>query len=644
MYPRHSHPARAASAVGLALAVLFLSGLPAAAAAPVRAVTLQALSGLAEAPPQAIVYVARDIITMDPEQPQAEAIAVRDGRFIAVGSRKAVTAAAGPDARLDETFAGKVLLPGFIAPQVHPVAAALALGSTIIAIDDWTTAAGLCPAVRDPEAYQERLLHALADHHRGGSGVFLSFGYHQDFHGPMSRRLLDGLMPSAPVIIWHRAGRAFHLNSAALERTGIDAALVQGLGAEARDGIDLDAGHFRSHGALAILHRLAPLLATPAQQQRSLELTEAYYHRNGITTVCAPGGLASAPLRDAMEAVYADSATPFEHCFIPDGTALAARHPPTTLAAAAALVAATRALTAGAQGRTRRLPRQVWLATDGDPLSGQMQEGDGGEPAGAWAMEPAAFDAAFQSYWDAGWQIHVQAHGEAAVALALTSLEQAMARAPREDHRTRLTSLVFAAPDQVERWAALGGSIGANPHALSVLAGRRSTPGSPGGMDPERAAAMVPLAAVLEHDVPLSFGSDMPMAPAQPLLLVWAAVNRLTAEGRIPGPGHQLPRTAALRAVTLGAAHALRQEDSIGSIAVGKRANLTILEASPLDVPATWIKDIPVWGTMLDGRVQPVPSGPDAAAGQNARRRNATGGNGADAARQSPPARGCRDA
>jgi len=630
--------------VRLALAALFLSGPPAAAAAPAQAVTLQALSALAEAPAQATVYVARDIITMDPEQPQAEAVAVREGRFIAVGSREAVTAAAGPDARLDETFAGKVLLPGFIAPQVHPLAAALALASTIIAIDDWTTASGFSPAVRDPEAYQERLLHALADHHRGGSGAFLSFGYHQDFHGPMSRRLLDGLMSSAPVIIWHRAGRAFHLNSAALERTGIDAALVAGLGAEAQDGIDLDAGHFRSQGALAILDRLAPLLATPAQQQLGLELTETYYHRHGITTVCAPGGLASAPLRKAMAAVYADSATPFEHCFIRDGTAIAARHPPTTPAAAAALVDTTRTLTTRADRRLRHLPQQVWLATDGDPLSGQMQQGDRSERAGAWAMEPAAFDAAFQSYWDAGWQIHVQAHGEAAVALALTSLEQAMARAPREDHRTRLTSLVFAAPDQVERWAALGGSIGANPHALSMLAGRRTRPGSPGGMDPERAAAMVPLATVLEHAVPLSFGSDMPMAPAQPLLLVWAAVNRLTAEGRIPGPAHQLPRAAALRAVTLGAAHALRQEDSIGSIAVGKRANLTILAASPLDVPATWIKDIPVWGTMLDGRVQPVPPGPNAAAEQNARDRNATGGNAADAERQAHAARGGGDA
>jgi hypothetical protein len=113
---------------------------------------------------------------------------------------------------------------------------------------------------------------------------------------------------------------------------------------------------------------------------------------------------------------------------------------------------------------------------------------------------------------------------------------------------------------------------------------------------------------VLEQDLDFSFHSGMPMAPPKPLLLVWAAVNRLTAEGQIMGPEHQVPREAALRAVTLGAAYAIRQEQDVGSIEVGKRANLTVLEANPLDVPATWIKDIPVWGTMLEGRVQLAPA------------------------------------
>jgi hypothetical protein len=104
----------------------------------------------------------------------------------------------------------------------------------------------------------------------------------------------------------------------------------------------------------------------------------------------------------------------------------------------------------------------------------------------------------------------------------------------------------------------------------------------------------------------------MPLAPAKPLRLVYAAVNRLTGEGRIMGEAHKIPRDAALRAVTLGAAYSLQQEGQIGSIAVGKRANLSILEANPLDVPPTWIKDIPVWGTMLEGRIQPAPPAPEA--------------------------------
>ena len=100
----------------------------------------------------------------------------------------------------------------------------------------------------------------------------------------------------------------------------------------------------------------------------------------------------------------------------------------------------------------------------------------------------------------------------------------------------------------------------------------------------------------------------MPMAPAKPLQLVWAGVNRTTFEGPVTGPEHRVSVDAALKAITLDAAYSIRMEDKVGSIAVGKDANLTVLEQSPYDVPPAQLKDIPVWGTMLEGRVQPAIS------------------------------------
>jgi hypothetical protein len=125
-------------------------------------------------------------------------------------------------------------------------------------------------------------------------------------------------------------------------------------------------------------------------------------------------------------------------------------------------------------------------------------------------------------------------------------------------------------------------------------------------MTEQWAQNMVPHAYVRKNRGSLSFHSDMPMAPAKPLQLVWAGVNRLTYEGQVAGPQHRVTVEEALRAITIEAAYSIQLEKEVGSIEVGKHANLTILEQNPLEVPAESLKDIRVWGTMLEGRLQPV--------------------------------------
>lgn len=88
---------------------------------------------------------------MDPRHPKVGAVAVRDGRFIAVGTLKDVQAAAGTNAKLDKAFDGKVVTAGFVEQHVHPVLAALTMTTKVISIEDWDTIDGFSPAVRDPE-------------------------------------------------------------------------------------------------------------------------------------------------------------------------------------------------------------------------------------------------------------------------------------------------------------------------------------------------------------------------------------------------------------------------------------------------------------------------------------------------------------
>ena len=107
--------------------------------------------------------------------------------------------------------------------------------------------------------------------------------------------------------------------------------------------------------------------------------------------------------------------------------------------------------------------------------------------------------------------------------------------------------------------------------------------------------------------VPFAIHCDAPVTPIGPLFTAWCAVNRLTASGRVLGAAEKIPVADALRAITLGAAYTLKLDEELGSIDVGKRADFAILDDDPLAVPPEKLKDVPVWGTMVGGKVFEAP-------------------------------------
>jgi predicted amidohydrolase YtcJ len=126
------------------------------------------------------------------------------------------------------------------------------------------------------------------------------------------------------------------------------------------------------------------------------------------------------------------------------------------------------------------------------------------------------------------------------------------------------------------------------------------------GLGPERADNMVRMGDVERAGVSFSYHSDMPMAPADPLFLMWCGVNRITTGGRVAAANQRVSREGALKAVTIEAAYSLQVEDRMGSITPGKLANFTILGENPVTCDAGRIKDIRVWGTVMEGRKLPV--------------------------------------
>lgn len=554
--------------------------------------------------PEATIYVAREVITMDRARPRAEAVAVVGERIAAVGSVAELQALAGSQPfRIDRTFADKVLIAGFIEQHVHPVLTALMVVAEVIAIEDWDTVAGFSPAVRDEAGYRQRLIAALKAHNDRNQ-VFLTWGYHHYFHGEMSRALLDQLAPDLPVIVWHRSQHEVYLNTKLMQRMGVDEAFIATFNPSQASQADFANGHFFEQGALKVLEKIAPAMATPERLRRGLQFTIGYYHRQGITNACEPGGFLSKPLQDAINAVYAPDATPFNHYFIPDGKSFAALYPNDP----GRMIAETRKTLEWGSGRARFLPQQIKFLIDGAIYSQLMQMRDGYTDGhkGAWIMDPDVYSYAFQAYWDADYHIHVHCNGDAGMDVLLANLEAAQRRKPRFDHRTTIVHFGYAAPEQVARAGRMGAIVSANPYYVTALSGRYAQI----GLGPERARRMVPLADAVRAGMSISFHSDMPMAPAKPLQLMWSAMNRLTAEGPVSGPDQVIDLDTALRAMTIEAAYSIRLENEIGSITPGKLANFTVLEQSPYAVAPTALRDIPVWGTVLEGRVQPAPAAP----------------------------------
>ncbi|MAL95689.1 MAG: amidohydrolase [Haliea sp.] len=558
--------------------------------------------------PSATVYVAREVVTLDPDSPTASAVAVVGDRILAAGSLEAVKRSLGSQPyTVDASFSDKVIVPGFIAQHDHPLLSGLTMTSEVISIEAWHLPSGTVPAAHNQAEYRERLAAANA-RLEGAETLLLTWGYHPSFHGELNRQDLDAISTTRPILVWHRSAHSFTLNSRALEALEIDQAYLDTLSETQHSQTDLAQGQFWEAGMFAIQPKLMPVIASPERIQKGLEFVVDYYHANGITLGSEPGGSASRALQEAMNAVLSPAEVPFRYYFIPDGRLLFEQFPQRFLAE-------TRATEAWGRGMTQVVPGRVKLFADGAiySLAGQMREPYIEQGHGEWIMQPESFARAFRAYWEADYQIHVHVIGDAGLDMVLDNIERNMRRYPRHDHRTVLVHFAVSQPDQVQRISDLGAIVSANPYYVSALADKYSST----GLGPERANNMVRLGDVERAGISFSYHADMPMAPGQPLTLMHAAVNRTTDSGRVAGESQRSSREGALRAVTLEAAFSLGLENEVGSIVRGKLANFTILSDNPVTVDASRIKDIEVWGTLQEGRKLPVPgySGGQAALG-----------------------------
>lgn len=553
--------------------------------------------------PSITIYPAREVVTLDPDRPTAEAVAVVGDRILATGELEALKRRAGDqEFRIDETFADKVIVPGFIAQHDHPVLTALTMASEVLAIEEWALPNNTIPPVKDKADFMKRLA-AAEEKMEDPDEPLVTWGYHPNFYGEMTREQLNEITENRPVVVWARSCHEFILNDAALKAAGITKELVDGWSKSQREQSNLEEGRFWEQGLFAAMEtKLATMVITPKRLQAGLEIARDYMHSKGITFGNEPGGIFIKPLQDAVNAVFSQPTMPFRWTFQVDGKTMADKYDDD-----AQVLEESKKLSSWYAGMTSQSPMMVKLFADGAIYSQLMvlREPYLDDHEGAWMTDLDVFQRAFRIYWDAGYQIHIHVNGDAGLDRVLNTLETNLRRNPRNDHRTVIVHFAVSAKDQVDRIKRLGAIVSGNPYYVRALADNYSKV----GLGPERADPMVRMGDVERAGISFSYHSDMPMAPADPLFLMWNGVNRITTSGRVAAPDQRVSREAALRAVTLDAAYSLKMEKQIGSIVTGKLANFTILAENPVTIGPMKIKDIEVWGTVQEGRLLPVKQG-----------------------------------
>ena len=537
------------------------------------------------------IYSNGRILTMEGNLPTyVEAVAIKEGKILKVGTLKEISSLKG-EQTVEHDLKGKSLLPGFIDAHVHPLLATLLIQTKIIAFNDWSLPHGEFPGARTEETYLQQLDEAVANYNKPKE-PFITWGFHQLYHGELTREILDAKYGDIPIVLWQYSFHEGILNTAAIELLKIDQAV-----AGQHPQVEWEKGRFFEKGMQYFVGpKLIPFLLHPEKALRGIQLTAKAIQKGGITTI---GDMAMPLLNFDLEYGLIQQAlghpdTPFRSFLIPMASYFARNE--------SQLDSAFTVIDSLAKYNTSKVQflKQIKLMADGAFYSQlmQMKEPYTDGHHGEWLTEPDVFEKYAQFFWNKDYRVHVHANGDLGVEMVLDNLEKLVKQRPKEDHRFTLHHLGYITEDQVQRMSRLGAHGSIQPYYLYGMGSKYAKH----GFGEKRAQRISPVGSLINNNIVTCFHSDFFMAPVEPLTLMWVAVNRTTIDGKILGAELRIPTWEALKAVTINAAHHLNQEKEIGSIKVGKKADFVLLDKDPLQVTPEDLNTIKVLGTVFEGR------------------------------------------
>ncbi len=552
------------------------------------------------------VYVAKTIITMEPDQPKAQWVAVADGKIVALGDGAPPKTLDNRHTQIEKRFADKVLMPGFIDPHLHPMIAAVLLPTHFITPEDWNLPRGFEAGVKTRQAYLDKLKKELAA--APPDQPFITWGWHELWHGPISRADLDALDNARPVFIWQRSFHEIVTNTKGMEYLGVGQrasfeALIDQPGIDPAHA-DFEQGYFSETALAAAFRRLAPAVMAPKWLGLGLGEMNALLLQNGVTTVSdmATGIFGSFPMEASLiQKTYAGSDIPLRVMLMPYASEVSQRAG--SLSAAPALINKDEA---AYQSSRIFMNNRVKLLADGAFFVPAMKLKtpaylDGRK--GKWITKPDLLRQQAQTFWDAGFNLHIHVNGDGGLDVVLDALAALPRDGEHADQRIVLEHLGVSRQDQIARIADLGLMVSAQPNYLYVLSGKYAGK----LLEKDQAEHMVRLGEIERAGVPMALHSDMTMAPADPLFLAWIAVNRINMDGQVMAPEERISVDTAMRAITIEAARMIGLEDHIGSLAQGKTADFAVLDENPYTVEPMRLRDIHVDGVVFEGKWYNAP-------------------------------------
>ena len=543
------------------------------------------------------------IHTVDPTLPRASAVALRDGRILAVGDDETVREHVGPKTEFVDV-AGRTVLPGFQDGHVH------ASGGGIERNRCNLTEAHSPGEYLDTVARYAKAHPDVAWITGGGWSMDVFPG------GVPSKEDLDRVVPDRPALLFNRDHHGAWVNSAALERAGIDARTPDPADGRIERDAKGDPVGMLQEGATDLVGRHIPALTTEEIAAGILE-GQRYLHSLGITSWQEAIVGESPVVGDCFEAFVAlDRAGSLTAKVV--GAQWWAR------GAGEELVEILLDRREQAAKGTHFRADSVKFMQDGicENFTAAMltpyldRAGHETHNCGKSFFEPEELTR-YVTLVDAhGFQAHFHAIGDRAVREVLDAAEAARAANGTSDRRHCAAHIQVVHPDDIGRFTRVG--MIANGQPLWACAEPQMVELTLPFLGPERSGWQYPFGSLVRAGTRLCFGSDWPVSTPNVLEEVHVAVNRTAppahayedtgadagTDGADPFiPGERVDLETAIEAFTAGTAYLNHLEHETGTITPGKRADIVVLDRDLFSVPKPEIALIQVDLTLADGKV-----------------------------------------